>query len=141
MFVSEGDRWPVQPWTIEPIWPRTSQRVTITKETTPIPVYYQITLIGPHNTPYENGIFYLWLYFPPNYPFSPPHVHFATPILHPNICPITGQIFGLSILHMVCTLLVLLRRYSPSSLYLSGTGLVSSTHMDPYHQEYSIVIK
>ena len=40
---------------------------------------------GPQNTPYRNGVFELKIEIPKNYPFSPPHVQFVTPIYHPNI--------------------------------------------------------
>lgn len=44
-----------------------------------------VTLFGPKETPYENGIFYLTIYITDNYPFHPPIVKFNTPVYHPNI--------------------------------------------------------
>ncbi|MCJ1294198.1 hypothetical protein MMC34_005755 [Xylographa carneopallida] len=44
-------------------------------------------IYGPQGTPYEGGIFYLWIMFPPSYPFNPPRIRFLTRILHPNITP------------------------------------------------------
>ncbi len=35
-------------------------------------------IIGPKNTPYEDGYFFFDLMFPDNYPNSPPFVHFKT---------------------------------------------------------------
>ena len=46
---------------------------------------WKITLIGPKNTPYENGIFLVDLTFPPDYPFKPPKWKFITKIYHCNI--------------------------------------------------------
>jgi len=43
------------------------------------------TLIGPKETPYEDGIFILTISFPKNYPFKPPKINFTTKIYHPNI--------------------------------------------------------
>jgi len=47
---------------------------------------------GPANSPYENGIFKLFIEIPKEYPFHPPKVTFKTKIIHPNISPETGYI-------------------------------------------------
>lgn len=43
------------------------------------------SISGPQGTAYENGMFFLEIYFPVDYPFSPPRVQFSTKILHVNI--------------------------------------------------------
>ena len=48
---------------------------------------WRCTLIGPRDTPYVNGISYLTIKFPQNYPEAPPEVCFKTPIYHVNINP------------------------------------------------------
>lgn len=35
-------------------------------------------ITGPEGTPYENGCYLFDIYLPPNYPDSPPKVHFLT---------------------------------------------------------------
>ena len=42
-------------------------------------------LFGPEGTPYENGLFYLNVNFPKEYPYVPPNIYFKTKIYHPNI--------------------------------------------------------
>ena len=46
-----------------------------------------VTIIGPKDTSYSGGLFYLSVTFPENYPDSPPEVCFLTPIYHLNVNP------------------------------------------------------
>ena len=46
---------------------------------------WQITLIGPKDSPYEGGIFNCIMQFPKDYPLNPPTFIFKTKIYHPNI--------------------------------------------------------
>jgi ubiquitin-conjugating enzyme E2 D/E len=43
------------------------------------------TIIGPSDSPFENGIFKVQIRFPEDYPFSPPKIKFMTPLYHPNV--------------------------------------------------------
>ena len=48
---------------------------------------WQCTLMGPSDTSYANGLFYLKIKFPENYPEKAPEVCFKNPIYHVNINP------------------------------------------------------
>lgn len=46
---------------------------------------WKILLLGPKETPYENGIFLLYAQFPGDYPFKAPEIRFITSIYHCNV--------------------------------------------------------
>lgn len=51
-----------------------------------------LELDGPEGTPFSEGRFVVTLHFEEQYPEVPPRGSFRTPIFHPNVAPLTGEI-------------------------------------------------
>lgn len=77
-------------------------------------------IIGPENSPYENGTFSLILVFDEDYPNHPPEVSFISEMFHPNIYP-TGDL----------CLDILKNRWSPTYDVLGILMSIQSLLNDP----------
>jgi ubiquitin-protein ligase len=58
---------------------------------------WEFTIFGPHESPYEGGIYNGTIVFPASYPAQPPVVQFTSKLFHPNVYP-DGKLC-ISILH------------------------------------------
>ena len=63
---------------------------------------WRVSLLGPKDTSYRGGLFYLSIDFPNDYPEKPPEVCFITPIYHVNVNPKAPTFQGAESLGHVC---------------------------------------
>ncbi|KAK0561691.1 Ubiquitin-conjugating enzyme E2 4 [Tilletia horrida] len=96
---------------------------------------WQATIMGPADSPYAGGVFFLNITFPTDYPFKPPKCQFVTKIYHPNINP-NGSI----------CLDILRDQWSPaltiSKVLLSICSLLTDPNPDdPLVPEYANIYK
>ena len=63
---------------------------------------WRVSLLGPKDTSYKGGLFFLSISFPNDYPTKAPEVCFITPIYHVNVNPKAPTFAGAESLGHVC---------------------------------------
>ena len=85
--------------------------------------HWQATIMGPDDSPYTGGVFFLNIHFPPDYPFKPPKINITTKIYHSNISSNGAICLG-----------ILKDQWSPeftiSKVLLSISSLMSEPNLD-----------
>lgn len=51
--------------------------------------FWKVWMQGPPESPYEKGVFLLYIHIGENYPTKPPEAKFITPILHPSVMKVS----------------------------------------------------
>lgn len=103
------------------------------------------TIIGPMDTPFENGIIDLTIQFTEKYPFSPPVINFVTKIYHPNvskhgeicidILKSSGWSSALSMPKILMSLSSLLAAPNPDDPLRSDAATDYKTDMENYNKK------
>lgn len=47
--------------------------------------YFDAYMLGPADSPFQDGVFHLEIFLPEGYPVEPPKVRFLTKLYHPNV--------------------------------------------------------
>ena len=63
---------------------------------------WRVSILGPKDTSYKGGLFWLSVHFPIDYPDKPPEICFITPIYHLNVNPKAKKFEGGDPLGHVC---------------------------------------
>ena len=106
--------------------------------------------MGPEDSPYTGGVFFLNIHFPTDYPFKPPKLTFVTRIYHPNINSNGGICLDIlkdqwspalsitKVLLSICSLLADPNPNDPLELDIAKVYKTNKAEFDRIAREYTI---
>ena len=99
------------------------------------PYLWRCTMIGPSDSSFAGGLFYLKIQFPKDYPQSAPEVLFVTPIYHINVNHIAQQ--GCPLGHICLSTLNYWKEKTPFSNVMTSIFALfyNQNPNDPYSRE------
>ena len=106
------------------------------------PFHWQITMLGPQDTPYANGLFFLSADFPKDYPKRGPEVKFINKMYHLNVnnnghvCINTLSEWkeGTTMSEVLSLIFALFYKQNPESAYLSERANLFKYNRDEFDQ-------
>ena len=106
------------------------------------PFHWQITMLGPQDTPYANGLFILTADFPIDYPDKGPEVKFKNKMYHLNvnnsghvcISTLSNWVKGTTMSEVLSLIFALFYKQNPDSAYNSQWAKLFKENIEQFNK-------
>ena len=106
------------------------------------PFHWQITMLGPQDTPYANGLFILTADFPDDYPNKGPEVKFKNKMYHLNvnnsghvcISTLSNWVKGTTMSEVLSLIFALFYKQNPDSAYNSQWAKLFKENIEQFNK-------